>query len=339
MTLPIIICDDSNMARRQMARSLPASWEVNISFAEHGQEALTLIRGGKGAVVFLDLNMPVLDGYETLKAIREDGLDALVIVVSGDIQPDAYSRVMSLGALGFIKKPCDNLELVRLLEQSGLFTDAVAASQESTIRQRVQAAGTSDLRDSLQEVANVAMGRSADLLARLLDEFVQLPIPKVNLLEVGELHMALSAAHQTDTYSVVCQGFIGSGIAGEALLIFSDASFPDMARLLQHTEAMSREVEIELLMDLASILSGAFIKSVGQLLDVDFSQGVPSVLGQKLDVEHLVTVNAGRWSKAMAVEIPYRIENYQINCEMLLLFTEDSLDNLQQRMNILLDDA
>ena len=60
MSTPILICDDSGFARRQMARSLPDSWDVDISFAENGEQALTLIREGKGDVVFLDLNMPVI---------------------------------------------------------------------------------------------------------------------------------------------------------------------------------------------------------------------------------------------------------------------------------------
>lgn len=93
---------------------------------------------------------------------------------------------------------------------------------------------TPELRDVYQELANVAMGQGADLLARLLDAFVLLPIPNVNVLEVSELHMALSAAAESDTLSAVCQGFIGAGIAGEALLLFHDASFQDLARLMNH---------------------------------------------------------------------------------------------------------
>ena len=48
------------------------------------------------------------------------------------------------------------------------------------------------MRDVYQELANVSMGQAADLLARLLNAFVVLPIPNVNVLEVSELHMALS---------------------------------------------------------------------------------------------------------------------------------------------------
>ncbi|HFQ92253.1 MAG TPA: response regulator, partial [Chromatiales bacterium] len=56
MPTPILICDDSSLARKQMARSLPTAWDVEISYASNGREALEELRAGKGHVLFLDLN-------------------------------------------------------------------------------------------------------------------------------------------------------------------------------------------------------------------------------------------------------------------------------------------
>ncbi len=52
-----------------------------------------------------NLTMPEMDGYGVLETLQREGLRNKVIVVSGDIQPEAYQRVMGLGALDFIKKP------------------------------------------------------------------------------------------------------------------------------------------------------------------------------------------------------------------------------------------
>jgi len=89
MSIPIVICDDSSFARKQMARALPDGCDVEITFAADGSEGLAAVRQGKAEFIFLDLNMPVMDGYETLQAMRDSGLSSRVIVVSGDIQPDA----------------------------------------------------------------------------------------------------------------------------------------------------------------------------------------------------------------------------------------------------------
>ena len=120
MTIPLLICDDSNMARKQVARALPEEWEVDITFATNGNEALDAIREGKGEMVFLDLTMPLMDGYGVLEAVKNEGLKAMVIVISGDIQPTAQERVTSLGALAFIKKPINQEKLRDTLNTFGL---------------------------------------------------------------------------------------------------------------------------------------------------------------------------------------------------------------------------
>lgn len=120
MAIPLLICDDSNMARKQVKKSLPAGWDVDITFATNGQEGLDMIRQGKGEMVFLDLTMPVLDGFGVLEAIRKEDLPAVVIVISGDIQPQARERVMALGALDFIRKPVSPSKLQETLEKFGL---------------------------------------------------------------------------------------------------------------------------------------------------------------------------------------------------------------------------
>jgi two-component system chemotaxis response regulator CheY len=120
MATPLLICDDSMMARKQVARSLPEGWDVEITFASNGAEGLQAIRDGKGEMVFLDLTMPEMDGYEVLEAIRKEGLDAMIIVISGDIQPAAHVRVSELGAIDFIQKPVNAEKLAATLKKFGL---------------------------------------------------------------------------------------------------------------------------------------------------------------------------------------------------------------------------
>lgn len=120
MPIPLLICDDSNMARKQVTRALPPGWDVEISYAANGVEALAAIRAGRAEMMFLDLTMPELDGYQVLEEIRRDGLKAMVIVISADIQPIARERVLKLGALDFIRKPVDAGTLAATLSRYGL---------------------------------------------------------------------------------------------------------------------------------------------------------------------------------------------------------------------------
>ncbi len=333
MTTPILICDDSSFARKQMARALPAQWDVEVSFAANGAEGLEAIRQGKGHILFLDLNMPVMDGYQVLQEIRRLDLPAVVIVVSGDIQPEARSRVIRLGALDLIKKPVDAPRILEVLQSYGIGLDK--GDQEASVQDHGMAI---DLRDGYREIANVAMGRAADLLAQLLGVFVNMPIPNINLIAQGELHMALTHVADHVTVSAVCQGFIGDGIAGEALLIFNESSFSAIAGLMRYEGKADNYVQLELLMDISNILIGACLKGLGEQLGVSFNQGHPIVLGRHISLEKLLKEGVHTWQRTLAVEIGYSIENMNINCDLLILFTEDSITRLNEHLHYLLEE-
>ena len=332
MPLNVLICDDSGFARKQLARALPSDWNVNIHFAGNGQEGLEQILSGHGDLVFLDLTMPVMDGYQVLQAIKDEALKTKVIVVSGDIQPEAHAQVMQLGALSFIKKPCSAEDIAALLKEFHLYQPGGESTEltQQTLNLSVE------VRDVYQELANVAMGQAADLLARMLGQFVILPIPNVNVLEVSELHMALNSASGESTLSAVCQGFIGAGIAGEALVLFHDSSFADLAKLMKYQGVLDRNAELELLMDMSNVLIGAFLRGFAMQLDVPFNQGHPVVLGQHRPVEDLIKANQHRWRRTLAIEINYKIRDHQVQCDLLLLFTEDSLQFMNHKIMHLL---
>lgn len=332
MPLTVLICDDSALARKSIARSLPQDWDISLSYAENGERCIEAIEQGKGDIVFLDLNMPVMDGYQVLEAINKKDLPAIVIVISGDIQPEAHKKVRALGAIDFIQKPIDQQALITLLGAYGIYK----AGSHNAQKIRAQHAPV-DLRDALQEVSNIAMGRAGDLLARLLDVFVLLPIPNVNTLETSELKMALTSIANNDNISAVSQGFISPGISGEALLIFHDASFTDMAKLLKYEQTLNDYIEIEVMNDISNILIGAFLNGLSEQLNIHFSQGQPYVLGQHCRVEKLIEDRQQHWQKTLAIEVNYSIENYTIKCDLLLLFTEDSIATLTNKIGYLLN--
>lgn len=332
MTTQVLICDDSSFARKQMARALPSNWDIELSYAANGAEALDLIRKGKGDILFLDLNMPVMDGYQTLEGILKEDLPAMSIVVSGDIQPEAVKRVKNLGALEFIKKPVDAALIVQILNDYGVSIDEIKTGGEIREDQIEY-----DLDDSYQELANVAMGRAADLLARLLGAFVIMPIPNVKHIEINELEMAMQHIKSNDSISAVCQGFIGSGVAGEALLIFNDTSYTDIAELMKFDSEVNQTAQLELLMDISSVLCNACLNGIADQLDVTFSVGHPMVIGQHIHFDDILKGSATQWKKLLTIEMGYKIENRDINCDLLLLITEDSIDSLNDRVSYLLE--
>ncbi|AWL12753.1 Cell cycle response regulator CtrA [Saliniradius amylolyticus] len=329
----VLICDDSLVARKQVAKCLPTDWDVSVHFAKHGEEAIEALKEGKGQLLLLDLNMPVMDGYQVLETIQQQRLNTQVIVISGDVQPEAHQRVKNLGALAFIEKPIKPELFLELLSKHDLFRQhsEAAAPELTDIDPK--------MRDAYQEITNIAMGQAGDHLARILNVFVELPIPNVNLIEAAELQMMLQNIEDKESVSGTCQGFVGPGISGEALFILSESSFSDVAKILNIQGAVDDRLQLELLMDAANILIGTCLNGLANQLDMHFSQGHPVVLGQHRNISELISVNKTRWRRTLAIELSYGLEGYDAHCELILLFSENSLPVLNNKLAHLVEDA
>ncbi|MFW1375394.1 response regulator [Vibrio parahaemolyticus] len=333
MSFPVLICDDSALARKQMARSLPATLNPDITFAIHGKNALEELAQKEFKLMFLDLTMPEMDGFETLENMQRLGNKTPVVVVSGDIQPKAKERVFALGAKAFIQKPIAKDELKNALKEliepeprPLIITPSVI---ELPILRR---------RDIYMEVANVSIGRAADALARHFDVFVQLPLPNVNIFEVSELHMALRDLASHDNVSGVCQGFCGEGIAGEALVILSDSSVSDLKKLMKVPADSEELKELELLMDISNILVGSFLNGLGEQSEVRFFQSPPVLLGQHISIDSIIESTTGAFKRTMTFEVSYNIEGTSIRCDLLFMFVDESLPLLDNKLAYLMEE-
>lgn len=328
--LSVLICDDSLVARKQVAKCLPQDMDASVHFAKHGEDALNKIMNAKVDLLLLDLNMPVLDGYGTLKRIQDQNLGIKTIVVSGDIQAEAKTRVMQLGAIDFLQKPVNSEQLNATLQKHNLLTQSDEPTSQVAALDEI-------VRDCYQEVVNVAMGQAGANLAKIMGVFVKLPIPNVNLIEVSELHMMLNDVGAVDTTLGVCQGFLGDGISGEALCILSDSSFSDFAKILKIERKLDDDLQLELLMDVASLLIGTCLSGIAKQLDMQFRQGHPVVLGQHQSIQEMISSNKSGWRKTLAIEVSYTLENFDINCELILLFTEESMAMMNAKLAHLIE--
>jgi chemotaxis protein CheC len=192
-------------------------------------------------------------------------------------------------------------------------------------------------RDCLQEVVNVAMGQAADRLARMLDTFVVLSIPHIEVMKPADIAMAIQSLDTSESVSGVCQGFIGGGIAGEAMLLFNDTSFQDLARLMNYPGELDEHSERELLMDTTNILFGACLNGIADQMDMTFSYGPPMVLGQHRRLGELVHAEHALWDHALVTEINYKLEGYRVNCDLLLVMTDDSIQRMFKKLDYLLN--
>ena len=105
----ILLVDDSAMSRMILKEILKGDY--SILEAENGQECLEKMQAEAGniALVLLDINMPVMDGFEVLKAMNVNHTieDIPVIMISSDDSDAAIRRSYELGASDYVTRPFD----------------------------------------------------------------------------------------------------------------------------------------------------------------------------------------------------------------------------------------
>ncbi len=102
----ILVVDDNEMNRDLLLRRL-GDTEFQLSSAMDGEEALAMLRTHSFDLVLLDIMMPVLDGYETLKVIQNDVVLRRVPVIMITALDDVESavRCIEMGAVDYVTKP------------------------------------------------------------------------------------------------------------------------------------------------------------------------------------------------------------------------------------------
>ena len=93
---------------------------IRVETVDSGPKALERVKAKDYDVVILDMAMPVMDGIETLKRLKQADPDLQVIILTGRATVDRGVKSMKLGATDFLEKPADIDELVGKIQQASL---------------------------------------------------------------------------------------------------------------------------------------------------------------------------------------------------------------------------
>ena len=135
----VLVVDDEPVARRVLREELEAFAEVAvIGEAENGQVALELIAAHKPDAMFLDLQMPVLSGFETVHRLSGPNLPVIVILTAYD---EFAIRAFEAGAIDYLLKPVSQERLRqtierirRMLQEPGRAVESVARLNNAVVR-------------------------------------------------------------------------------------------------------------------------------------------------------------------------------------------------------------
>lgn len=155
----ILIVDDHPLMRRGIKQLLQLEPTFNIvGEASNGNEAITLATELQPDLIILDLNMKGLSGLDTLKALRNEGIDAHVIILTvSDAKNDIYALI-DAGADGYLLKDSEPEMLLEQIRQAAkgknVFSKTVSDYLASRNQQKDPFADLTERElDVLQEVA------------------------------------------------------------------------------------------------------------------------------------------------------------------------------------------
>jgi two-component system, NtrC family, nitrogen regulation response regulator NtrX len=135
MARTVLIIDDEKSIRETLEAALKDEG-YRVTKAASGKEGIDLLRSVKPEVVVLDIWMPEMDGLETLRLIKEEFPDQVVIMMSGHGTIETAVKATKLGAYDFLEKP-PSLERVLLLLQNALGAQDLAR-ENVALRKQIQ---------------------------------------------------------------------------------------------------------------------------------------------------------------------------------------------------------
>jgi two-component system, cell cycle response regulator DivK len=117
--LPTILIAEDNDLNRELLRELLQAHGYDVREAVNGRQAIDLMRKARPDVALLDLDMPVLDGFATLKQIRQDpSLFSLpVMAVTASAMRGDREKALEAGFDSYLSKPIDSNILYQELDR------------------------------------------------------------------------------------------------------------------------------------------------------------------------------------------------------------------------------
>ena len=105
MIKKILIVDDSSISVKIIKSCIPKDKDYELFDAADGQIGVEKYKELKPDLTFMDLTMPVMNGFQALEEIMKLDQRAIVIILTADVQIKAVAKAHDLGAFSVLKKP------------------------------------------------------------------------------------------------------------------------------------------------------------------------------------------------------------------------------------------
>ncbi|BDQ12863.1 ATP-binding protein [Sediminibacterium sp. TEGAF015] len=110
-----VLLVEDNEVNVLVAKTFLSKWGAAIDIAQNGQEAIDLFDEEKHTIVLMDMHMPVMDGYQATRILRERGAKTPIIALTASLPRDIEERIKNMGINDIVVKPFIPSELFKLI--------------------------------------------------------------------------------------------------------------------------------------------------------------------------------------------------------------------------------
>lgn len=243
--LKILVADDDVVNQQMMEVVLGARGHA-VEFASNGQEALIAVQNTRYDMVFMDLQMPFMDGVESSRKIREwernSGLSTYIVALTASYIPERGQELFEAGIDNYIAKPFNVDQIYRMVGY------CINASLEME-RQKPASPSRGEFKSDMLDVQEglKRLGGDADIYASLLVGFIRdLPDRLDTLqrsLQSGDLHALSLTAHNLKGVSANLGALVLSEYAKKLESQIESGYTASLAPLLE--ELIQRGLQLE----------------------------------------------------------------------------------------------
>lgn len=114
----VLLVDDEAHIRKFIGLLLKQLGSPTVVEAGNGEDAVAAFKQEKPDLVLLDINMPGLTGLETLRLLKQEDPECVVIMLTSLASRQVVEETLALGAAGYIRKDTPKEEITRLLGET-----------------------------------------------------------------------------------------------------------------------------------------------------------------------------------------------------------------------------
>lgn len=192
---------------------------------------------------------------------------------------------------------------------------------------------SSDQKEILGELINIAFGSATSLIADLFDNFATLRIPLIDVISIDEINQVAKEGVDSDKFYTTTQQIKGS-FHGEIVLVVGETSARNMQLVIGEEETSDETSLLQNILEIANILGSSCMGKLVELLDAEIGFSPPSIRHTDFVVQN---ISESPYSQVITISTVLEFKELNIKANMIIMFGDEMYMKLAEALDNFLE--